>query len=339
MLSFVVPVYKTPEKLLRSCLDSILEYSKPMELVCVLDSPGDFCEQILDEYSKKDNRVRVFKNDHNFGVSYSRNRGMNAARGTYIAFVDADDEIVATTYERGFNVIDQNGFGGVVFSSSEKQVERYGARYGEMISGTIHSDKALILVMVYFMAVFPMILRREVLTKLGIVFKVGHRFGEDYMFITQVLLTGCEFSFLNMFGYKYIGHPKSACRDTPCCDRYLQGLIAVLKVLSESLDKSVDEHVIRWHIANGLPMVLFDRRARKYVKGRERKKYLQVLVAYFEVLLSRCYNYLRFPFRAIISIVRIFPGVWFCPFMPASQALRFLSHFHLMLTREEQCNL
>lgn len=99
-LSFVIPVYKTPEQLLRNCLDSVLRYSQPMELICVLDSPGDPCEQVLDEYAAKEPRMRLLKNDQNRGVSYSRNRGMDAARGDYLAFVDADDEIIAETYEK-----------------------------------------------------------------------------------------------------------------------------------------------------------------------------------------------------------------------------------------------
>ena len=101
MLSFVIPVYKTPEQLLRNCLNSVLRYSQPMELICVLDSPGDPCETVLDEYAAKESRMRLLKNDQNRGVSYSRNRGMDAARGEYIAFVDADDEIVAEGYEKG----------------------------------------------------------------------------------------------------------------------------------------------------------------------------------------------------------------------------------------------
>ena len=94
-LSFVIPVYKTPLQLLRNCLDSVLKYSQPMELICVLDSPGDPCEAVLDEYAAKEPRMRLLKNDRNRGVSYSRNRGMDAATGRWIVTLDGDDYIDA----------------------------------------------------------------------------------------------------------------------------------------------------------------------------------------------------------------------------------------------------
>ena len=333
MLSFVVPVYKTPEPLLRNCLDSILKYSRPMELICVLDSPGDLCGQIIDEYEQKDARVKVLKNDCNRGVSYSRNRGMSVAQGTYLAFVDADDEIIAETYEKGFEAVDRNGFGGIAFTSGEEQIVRYGTKYGEMISGTIHSDNASDLVKAYSFAVFPMILQRDLLLNHKISFLVGHRFGEDYMFVTKVLLSGCNFAFLNLFGYKYIGHPQSDCRDVPCLERYLHGLISVATVLSDSISVGVDANVICSHIAMDLPLVLFDGRARKYVSGKARERYLRVLKGYFESILIDDYRILSFPFRMIVRIVKLFPCLWFCPFMPISKCMRLLCHYNLMLTK------
>lgn len=97
-LSFVVPVYNT-EKYLAECLDSLLDQGIPYydyEIICVNDGSTDGSLQILRSYEKKCANIRVIDTE-NSGVSTARNKGIDAARGDYIWFVDSDDFI-----RRGF---------------------------------------------------------------------------------------------------------------------------------------------------------------------------------------------------------------------------------------------
>jgi glycosyltransferase involved in cell wall biosynthesis len=58
-VSIIVPIYNV-EKYLRQCLDSIVQQTKTdIEIICVNDGSTDSCPQILAEYAKKDNRIRV----------------------------------------------------------------------------------------------------------------------------------------------------------------------------------------------------------------------------------------------------------------------------------------
>ena len=90
-LSVVIPVYN-PQKYLINCLDSVLNQSfNNFELIIVNDASTDDSIQIINQYSKKDDRIKVFNNLEHQGAAYSRNIGLKAASGKYIIFLDADD--------------------------------------------------------------------------------------------------------------------------------------------------------------------------------------------------------------------------------------------------------
>ncbi|MEH7131458.1 glycosyltransferase, partial [Neobacillus drentensis] len=97
-ISIIVPIYKV-EKYLAKCVESILAQSfKEFELILVDDGSPDRCGEICEEYSKKDNRIKVIHKE-NGGLSSARNAGISIASGEYIAFVDSDDYLHNRMYE------------------------------------------------------------------------------------------------------------------------------------------------------------------------------------------------------------------------------------------------
>lgn len=91
--SVIVPVYNV-ELYLEECLESILRQSHTnLEVICVEDMSTDDSLNILRRFALKDPRVQIIENECNRGLSYSRNRGMEVAKGDYIVFVDSDDWI------------------------------------------------------------------------------------------------------------------------------------------------------------------------------------------------------------------------------------------------------
>ena len=106
-ISVIVPVYNV-EKYLPQCLDSILGSTfKDIEVILVDDCGKDNSRAICDEYAAKDKRVRVISNPHNMGLSASRNNGFDKARGKDIAFIDSDDFIDVTMYEKLYNAMER----------------------------------------------------------------------------------------------------------------------------------------------------------------------------------------------------------------------------------------
>ena len=98
-LSVVIPVYNG-EKYLEKCLDSVLASTfSGFEVICVDDGSSDRSLQILHDYAEKDPRFRILTQNHLYAGA-ARNTGILAARGKYIHFLDADDEIVPEAYER-----------------------------------------------------------------------------------------------------------------------------------------------------------------------------------------------------------------------------------------------
>ena len=91
-ISIIVPVYKV-EKYLDKCVKSILAQTfKDFELILVDDGSPDNCGKMCDDFSKRDERVRVV-HKKNGGVSSARNAGLKIATGDYIIFIDSDDYI------------------------------------------------------------------------------------------------------------------------------------------------------------------------------------------------------------------------------------------------------
>lgn len=90
MISVIVPVYNM-EAYVGKCIASILgQTEQELELLLVDDGSSDGSLEVCRSWAKKDSRVRVLPCEHR-GVSAARNAGLDALRGEYLMFVDADD--------------------------------------------------------------------------------------------------------------------------------------------------------------------------------------------------------------------------------------------------------
>lgn len=91
MISVVIPVYNA-EKYLKKSLESILRQTYPeWEMILIDNGSEDRSLEICQEYSEKEERIRVLHQFRNEGVSVARNLGIEKATGDYITFLDADD--------------------------------------------------------------------------------------------------------------------------------------------------------------------------------------------------------------------------------------------------------
>lgn len=90
-VSIITPAFNS-ERFIGECIDSVLnqEY-RDFEYIIVEDGSTDRSKSIIIERSKADCRINCIFHDSNRGAGSARNTGLNAARGLYIAFLDADD--------------------------------------------------------------------------------------------------------------------------------------------------------------------------------------------------------------------------------------------------------
>ena len=116
---------------MRECLDSLVNQTyKNMEIIVVNDGSTDMSAGIVTQYQKKYKNIKLI-NQENQGVSLTRNNGIKAAKGEYIAFVDCDDLVELNTYELIIRkMIEKNAdiavFRYIRFNGKNNKIEKYG---------------------------------------------------------------------------------------------------------------------------------------------------------------------------------------------------------------------
>ena len=108
-ISVITPVYQG-ERLLPDCAESVRRQTFPeWELLLIDDGCTDNSRNLCERYAAEDPRIRVLAQPQNMGVSAARNRGLQEARGRYVAFLDADDRFVPETLETLRNLCESDG--------------------------------------------------------------------------------------------------------------------------------------------------------------------------------------------------------------------------------------
>ena len=108
LISVIVPVYKV-EQYLDKCVQSIVEQTyKNLEIILVDDGSPDSCGAMCDAWAAKDSRIKVIHQE-NAGGAAARNTGLDAASGMLIAFVDSDDYLAPSMYQRLYAVLHKTG--------------------------------------------------------------------------------------------------------------------------------------------------------------------------------------------------------------------------------------
>ena len=99
-VSICISVYNG-EKFLRRTMENVLKQTiDEFEVVLVDDGSVDRTRAIMEEYSLKYDNVRVFIHEKNKGTSYARQTAINHAQGDYLGFVDVDDIVDPTMFEK-----------------------------------------------------------------------------------------------------------------------------------------------------------------------------------------------------------------------------------------------
>ena len=109
-LSIIIPAYNA-SLYIRRCLDSI--YTFPLqedafEVIVIDDCSTDNTFEILQQYATKYGNLHVYRQAENKRQGAARNRGIEIARGEYIAFCDADDEIVQDGVMNALNAVEKS---------------------------------------------------------------------------------------------------------------------------------------------------------------------------------------------------------------------------------------
>ena len=98
-VSVIIPCYNV-ERYIGRCIESLQAQTlKELEFIFVDDCSTDESMTTVEAWAAEDERVRILRNEENFGAGQSRNRGIESARGEYLSFVDPDDYVSPDFYE------------------------------------------------------------------------------------------------------------------------------------------------------------------------------------------------------------------------------------------------
>lgn len=188
IVSVVVPVYNV-KRYLPKCLDSLISQTlKNLEIIAIDDGSTDGSSSLLDTYSSKDERIRVF-HVNNGGVSSARNIGLSLATGKYVGFVDSDDSVEPAMFETMVDVAERTGSDFVQcefminYESGKTELSRNGE--DEIVYNRNGALGALMNLRINY-NVWSKIYRRERLS--GLKFFEQWHYAEDCRFVIDFLL-------------------------------------------------------------------------------------------------------------------------------------------------------
>ena len=121
-ISIITPVYNVDEKWLRLCLDSVLNQVYENWELCIADdaSTKGHIKKILEEYSKKDTRIKVKYLDKNLGISGASNEALSLATGDFINLLDNDDEIPPDAFYELVRLLNKNRDLDMIYADEDK---------------------------------------------------------------------------------------------------------------------------------------------------------------------------------------------------------------------------
>lgn len=280
VITVLMSTYKEPEGQLRKSIESILNQTiSNFEYLIILDNPeNELHIRLIQEYEKKDSRIRFYINEKNLGLTNTLNKGLSLAKGKYVARMDADDISLPNRLEKQLTYIESNHYdliGGITEMMDENGNRIYSIQkvptdfekikkalcYGQCIAHPTWFGK------------------KEVFDKLS-----GYRdmpLCEDFDFTLRAVLSGFRVSNVNETVLRYRMSKNSISR-TNLFDQYLymcyitkeykKGNIAseekAKRFVKEHLDKKKAENYLRSNVYfNEMLQNMTDKKVFSFIKN------------------------------------------------------------------------
>ena len=126
-ISIIVPVYNTPLKYLRECIDSVLAQQYGNWELCIADdcSSEKKVKKLLHAYSVKDARIKVVYRTENGHISAASNSALDLATGEYILLLDHDDLLTPNCTWEIVKCLHQHPDADLIYSDEDKINEQH----------------------------------------------------------------------------------------------------------------------------------------------------------------------------------------------------------------------
>lgn len=256
VVSVIVPAWNAEETLERAVASVLSQTFDRLEVVVVDDASTDRTATVAERIARGDRRVRMLRTADNGGPAAARNVGIEAARGEWIAVLDADDSFAP---ERLETLIDRARADGADMVADNLRLVEDGRTPCPMFEET--GAPQLVTLERFLLGNLPdprnprvgygflkPIMRRAFLDRHGLRYQAGIRFAEDFGLYARCLVAGARFVLVPRPGYDYTIHGASLTANHSIDDlRHLRAMDDELLAVIQAGHDRAAERALRRH--------------------------------------------------------------------------------------------
>ena len=210
IISIVMPIYNVPERFLREAIESVIQQVYPEWELCIADdcSTEPHVKQILQEYSRREPRIKVNFRDENGHISRASNSALEIAEGEFIALLDHDDLLTPNALYEVALLLNQHPEADMIYSDEDK-VDENNILREPFFKTDWCPDSFLSRMYTCHLGVY----RRTLVREIGN-FRVGYEGSQDYDLVLRITEKTDKIFHIPKVLYHWRIHPQSAASGT-----------------------------------------------------------------------------------------------------------------------------
>jgi succinoglycan biosynthesis protein ExoO len=221
-ITVLIAAYNAEGFLRRAVASALTQSLAPLEVLVVDDASTDDTVGVVRQLASADSRIRLIPLPQNGGPSAARNAGLDAARGEWVAVLDADDAFMPQRLQRMLQYALESGADIVVdnFRSYKLATNTIGpAVLDERVANSVipFADflaRARPLRGEADWGLLKPVFRRAFLQEHGLRYPLASRHGEDFLFLVDAFVHGARYALVREAGYLYTGRSSNLSRST-----------------------------------------------------------------------------------------------------------------------------
>jgi glycosyltransferase involved in cell wall biosynthesis len=212
--SILVAAYRAAPHLPHALASALSQTCRDIEVVVVDDGSGDDTFEVMRHFARRDPRVVALRHEVNRGPAAARNTALDAARGRWLAVLDADDALLPDRIERLVAQAETRGADLIAdeliqtdFDTGERLPPELAGRIVTQpgpvtLAGMVQRDRPDMIGRTQFGFLKPVI-SRDFLLRTGVRYQEDLRAGEDFVFAFQCVAHGGRYLLTPERGYVY----------------------------------------------------------------------------------------------------------------------------------------